>query len=33
MPRPQLNVQPEKQYSDGTTFDNQEWGTTLGAVH
>jgi hypothetical protein len=32
MPRPQLNVQPEKQYSDGTTFDNQEWGTTLGAV-
>jgi hypothetical protein len=34
MPRPQLNVQPEKQYSvGGTTFDNQEWGTTLGAVH
>ncbi len=33
MPRPQLNVQPEKQYADGTTFDNQEWGTTLGAVH
>ena len=33
MPRPQLNVQPEKQYSNGTTFDNQEWGTTLGAVH
>ena len=33
MPRPQLNVQPEKQYSDGTTFDNQEWGTTTGAVH
>jgi hypothetical protein len=33
MPRPQLNVQPEKQYSDGTTFDNQEWGTVAGAVH
>ena len=33
MPRPILNVQPEKQYSDGTTFDNQEWGTVNGAVH
>jgi hypothetical protein len=33
MPRPQLNVQPEKQYSGGTTFDNQEWGTVAGAVH
>ncbi len=32
MPRPQLNVQPEKQYSDGTTFDNQEWGTVLGVA-
>jgi hypothetical protein len=32
MPRPQLNVQPEKQYAGGTTFDNQEWGTTLGPV-
>jgi hypothetical protein len=32
MPRPQLNVQPEKQYSNGTTFDNQEWGTVTGAV-
>ncbi|HEY2518665.1 MAG TPA: hypothetical protein VGJ19_01040 [Streptosporangiaceae bacterium] len=30
MPRPQLNVQPEKQYSNGTTFDNQEWGTVNG---
>ena len=32
MPRPQLNVQPEKQYSDSTTFDNQEWGTVNGPV-
>ena len=32
MPRPQLNVQPEKQYSNGTTFDNQEWGLDLGAL-
>jgi hypothetical protein len=32
MPRPQLNVQPEKQYSDGTTFDNQEWGTVNGVA-
>jgi hypothetical protein len=32
MPRPQLNVQPEKQYSNGTTFDNQEWGTVNGPV-
>jgi hypothetical protein len=32
MPRPQLNVQPEKQYSNGITFDNQEWGTVKGAV-
>src|ERR1700759_5234931 len=30
MPRPQLNVQPEKTYSDGTVFDNQQWGTTAG---
>ena len=30
MPRPQLNVQPEKQYSGGTTFDNQEWGSANG---
>ena len=33
MPRPQLNVQPEKQYSNGTTFDNQEWGTVNGPAH
>ncbi len=33
MPRPQLSVQPEKQYSGGATFDNQEWGTVAGAVH
>ena len=32
MPRPQLNVQPEKTYSDGTVFDNQQWGTTAGAI-
>ena len=32
MPRPQLNVQPEKQYSNGTTLDNQEWGTVTGPV-
>src|ERR1700753_4239711 len=32
MPRPQLNVQPEKQYSDSTTFDNQEWGTVAGVA-
>jgi hypothetical protein len=32
MPRPQLNVQPEKQYSNGTTFDNQEWGTVNGVA-
>jgi hypothetical protein len=32
MPRPQLNVQPEKQYSRGQTFDNQEWGTVLGTA-
>jgi hypothetical protein len=32
MPRPELNVQPEKQYAGGVTFDNQEWGTTLGAA-
>jgi len=33
MPRPQLNVQPEKQYSGGTVFDNQEWGIQGGPVH
>jgi hypothetical protein len=33
MPRPQLNVEPEKQYSGGQTFDNQEWGTVDNAVH
>ena len=32
MPRPQLNVQPEKQYSNGTTFDNQEWGSIDGVA-
>jgi hypothetical protein len=32
MPRPQLNVEPEKTYSTGTVFDNQQWGTTTGAV-
>jgi hypothetical protein len=32
MPRPQLNVQPEKQYTGGTTFANQEWGTVNGAA-
>jgi hypothetical protein len=32
MPRPQLNVQPEKQYSGNQTFDNQEWGTVTGPV-
>lgn len=32
MPRPQLNVQPEKQYSGGVTFDNQEWGTVRGVA-
>ncbi|HEY0717218.1 MAG TPA: hypothetical protein VGD68_06340 [Streptosporangiaceae bacterium] len=31
-PRPQLNVQPEKQYSNGVTFDNQEWGTVRGVA-
>ena len=31
MPRPVLNVQPENSYSDGTIFDNQEWGGTVGA--
>jgi hypothetical protein len=33
MPRPQLNVQPEKNYSGGTTFDNQEWGVQGSPVH
>jgi hypothetical protein len=33
MPRPQLNVQPEKTYSGGTTFDNQEWGVQGSPVH
>src|ERR1700760_3294293 len=32
MPRPQLNVEPEKTYSNTTVFDNQEWGTTAGAI-
>ena len=32
MPRPVLNVQPEKQYSNGTVFDNQEWGFKLGEL-
>ena len=32
MPRPVLNVQPENTYSDGTVFDNQEWGFDLGAL-
>jgi hypothetical protein len=32
LPRPQLNVQPEKSYSNGTVFDNQEWGDTAGPV-
>jgi hypothetical protein len=33
MPRPQLNVQPEKTYSGGTVFDNQEWGIQGSPVH
>jgi hypothetical protein len=33
MPRPVLNVQPEKQYSNGTVFDNQEWGFKLGQIN
>ena len=33
MPRPQLNVQPEKNYSGGATFDNQEWGVQGSPVH
>jgi hypothetical protein len=33
MPRPQLNVQPEKTYSNGRVFDNQEWGTVSGPAH
>ena len=32
MPRPVLNVQPENTYSNGTVFDNQEWGFDLGAL-
>jgi hypothetical protein len=30
MPRPILNVQPENSYSDGTIYDNQEWGGLNG---
>ncbi len=33
MPRPVLNVQPENQYSNGTVFDNQEWGFKLGPLN
>jgi hypothetical protein len=32
LPRPQLNVEAEKTYSDRTVFDNQEWGNTAGPV-
>ena len=32
LPRPVLNVQPENTYSNGTVFDNQEWGLDLGAL-
>jgi hypothetical protein len=32
-PRPQVNVQPENTYANGTTFDNQEWGTIDGPAH
>jgi hypothetical protein len=31
-PRPQVNVQPEKTYANGATFDNQEWGTIKSPV-
>jgi hypothetical protein len=33
MPRPQLNVQPEKTYSGGQVFDNQVWGAQGSPVH
>jgi hypothetical protein len=33
MPRPQLNVQPEKSYSGGQVFDNQVWGIQGSPVH
>jgi hypothetical protein len=33
MPRPVLNVQPENTYSNGTVFDNQEWGFKLGVIN
>ena len=32
MPRPIVNVQPLNNYSDGTVFDNQEWGATGGPL-
>jgi hypothetical protein len=32
MPRPQLNVQPENTYSDGTVFDNQMWAQKVGVI-
>jgi hypothetical protein len=32
MPRPVLNVQPENTYSNGTVFDNQEWGVKAGPL-
>ena len=31
-PRPVLNVQPENTYSNGTVFDNQEWGVKKGPL-
>ena len=31
-PRPVLNVQPENTYSNGTVFDNQEWGVKRGPL-
>ena len=33
MPRPQLNVEPEQTYANGTVFDNQQWGVQGGPVH
>jgi hypothetical protein len=33
LPRPVLNVQPENTYSNGTVFDNQEWGYKLGPIN
>ena len=32
MPRPQLNVQPENTYSNGTVFDNQMWAEHIGVI-